>query len=276
MLHPELQKLLEFALGNGEISEKHRQVLHKKAKEVGQDIDELDLIIDGEVQKLKKEQGGEKQSNYACPNCGSAIPQSSIKCGFCGFEISKTTVTGGNFIEKLNQQLEEVNKRQAEAELADKWGLKAPAMAGISAAQQKASIISTFSMPNDKENLLEFFYFCDSNCDSHSKTFGIGVISKVNAILHPAWAGKAKLAYNKLKRFENEDDEIKDLIEKYKNKYHQEAKDMKEISINKNQGNGKAVLFGLNQTGVIIFFVLLFLCFPMCWLPFILPACKAG
>ena len=277
MLHPDLQKLLDFALESGEVTEKHRQILHNKAISLNQDIDELEMIIEGEINRLKKSKEGEKQKNHACPNCGSSIPSSSIKCGFCGFEISKTTVTGENFLEKLNHQFDEVNKRQAIAELDKGVGWRVgPGMPAINAATQKASIITTFTMPNDKENLLEFFYFCDSNCDSHKNTFGVDVVAKVNQVLHPAWAGKAKMAYNKLKRFENEDDEIRELIEKYKKKYHQDASDLKAVSINTSQGNGKAVLMGLNQTGVILFFALLFICFPTCWLPFIIPSCKAN
>lgn len=157
MLHPDLQKLLDYALQDGEISEKGREILHKKAIELGEDIDVLEMVIEVEVQKISKSKNNEKQINQTCPNCGNSIPISAIKCGFCGFEISKSTITGGNFIDKLNKQLEIINIRQAEAELADKWGLKSPLAAGINAAQQKATIISTFAMPNDKENLIEFF-----------------------------------------------------------------------------------------------------------------------
>lgn len=84
------------------------------------------------------------------------------------------------------------------------------------------------------------------------------------------------MAYNKLKRYAKEDDEVKELIENYKNKYHVDAKDMKQAIINKaqNQGNGKSVLFGLNQNGVILGVVLLLFCFPLCWLPFVLPKFK--
>jgi hypothetical protein len=39
---------------------------------------------------------------------------------------------------------------------------------------------------------------------------------------------------------------------------------------------GKAVFLGLNQTGVIVFIVLLVLCLPLCWLPFVIGSCKAG
>jgi len=37
---------------------------------------------------------------------------------------------------------------------------------------------------------------------------------------------------------------------------------------------GKAVFIGLNQTGLIAFILLLFFCFPLCWIPFIVDSCK--
>jgi len=37
----------------------------------------------------------------------------------------------------------------------------------------------------------------------------------------------------------------------------------------------EAVFLGLNQTGVIAFIILLLVCFPLCWLPFVLGQCKA-
>lgn len=274
MLHPDLQKLLNYALQDGEISNKERELLHKKANDLGEDIDLLEMVIEGELQKLKKSNEPEKQTNFACPNCGSSIPKSSIKCGFCGFEISKTTLTGEKYIEKLSQQLHEINVWQSEAEEKhNSW--TASTIPAIDAASKKASLISVFAMPNDKENLLELFYFCDNNADATSKlsrVFGSDTSGLINNHLHPAWAGKAKMAYNKLKRFANEDDEIKALIDEYKIKYNVAAEDMKQSRINK--GNGKSILFGLNQQGVILFIVLLLLCFPLCWLPFVITNLK--
>ena len=275
MLHPDLQKLLDFALESGEVTEKHRQILHNKAIALNQDIDELEMIIEGEIKRLKKSKEGEKQKNYACPNCGSSIPSSSIKCGFCGFAITRKQITGGEFIKKLNEEINQINKWQTEAEKThNTW--KASSTPLMDATYKKASVISTFTMPNDKENLLEFFYFCDTNYDAHSNTSRTNPSWLINNVLGPAWSSKAKLAYNKLKRFENEDDEIKELIENYKKKYYQDASDLKAVSINTNQGNGKAVMMGLNQSGVILFFILLILCFPTCWLPFVIPAFKAN
>ena len=37
---------------------------------------------------------------------------------------------------------------------------------------------------------------------------------------------------------------------------------------------GKAILIGLNQTGLIAFILLLFLCLPLCWIPFLMDSCK--
>lgn len=222
MLHPDLQQLLDFALESGEVTDKHRQILHNKAVAINENIDELDMIIDGEIKRFKKRQEGEKQTNYSCPNCGFSIPRSSIKCSYCGFEVSKSHATGENFIQKLNQQIEEVNKRHAEAELKNKWGLNTSAAS--SAAQQKASIISTFTMPSDKEHLLEFFFFCHGNYEGNYKGgfifFGAERMIQQNInIVAKAYQGKAKTAYEKLKRFVNEDEDIKNVVVQFKGKY---------------------------------------------------------
>jgi len=37
---------------------------------------------------------------------------------------------------------------------------------------------------------------------------------------------------------------------------------------------GKVVFAGLNQTGMIVFIILLVLCFPLCWIPFIMDGMK--
>jgi hypothetical protein len=39
-------------------------------------------------------------------------------------------------------------------------------------------------------------------------------------------------------------------------------------------GDNKAVFAGLNQTGMIVFIVLVLVCLPLCWIPFIMPSMK--
>jgi hypothetical protein len=38
--------------------------------------------------------------------------------------------------------------------------------------------------------------------------------------------------------------------------------------------DNKAVFAGLNQTGLIVFILLIFLCLPLCWIPFVVPSMK--
>jgi len=39
---------------------------------------------------------------------------------------------------------------------------------------------------------------------------------------------------------------------------------------------GKEVFLGLNQNGVILFIILLLVCLPLCWIPFIVDGMKAA
>ena len=39
---------------------------------------------------------------------------------------------------------------------------------------------------------------------------------------------------------------------------------------------GKEMFLGLNQSGLILFIVLIVLCLPLCWIPWVVDACKAA
>jgi hypothetical protein len=38
---------------------------------------------------------------------------------------------------------------------------------------------------------------------------------------------------------------------------------------------GKEMFLGLNQNGLIAFIVILVVCFPLCWIPWLIDSCKA-
>ena len=38
----------------------------------------------------------------------------------------------------------------------------------------------------------------------------------------------------------------------------------------------KAVFLGLNQTGLIVFIVLILFCLPLCWIPFLIDSMKGN
>ncbi len=48
-MHPEIDKLIDLALADGQITEKERNVILKKAAELGVDADEVEMILGGKM-----------------------------------------------------------------------------------------------------------------------------------------------------------------------------------------------------------------------------------
>lgn len=59
MYSEELESLIEAIVIDGEITEKERAVLHKRAEAEGVDVDELDIYVDAALSMVKKERGSE-------------------------------------------------------------------------------------------------------------------------------------------------------------------------------------------------------------------------
>lgn len=128
-----------------------------------------------------------------CKACGSTIPSDVLTCPFCNAEIIKTTATGGSYVQALQQRLIEIDGEDASSPKTAGRVL-ADALAGntvYARIAKKVSVIQTFQMPSDKEHLIEFFFYCDSNCEG---TSGLGL----EGPLKRAWYGKAKMALEKL------------------------------------------------------------------------------
>lgn len=82
----ELTDLVEEYLTDGIISAKERQVLLRKAEQLGIDVDEFDLYIDAQQQKVDQavDAAASKKRGKTCPFCGGTLPQLTEKCPHCG------------------------------------------------------------------------------------------------------------------------------------------------------------------------------------------------
>lgn len=56
MYNEELELLIEAALADGELTEKEKQILFKKAQSFGIDLDEFEMVLDARLLKKKKEE----------------------------------------------------------------------------------------------------------------------------------------------------------------------------------------------------------------------------
>jgi len=55
-MNPEVENLINMAIAKGEITEKDKEIILQKAERVGENLDEIELIINGKSALLKKEQ----------------------------------------------------------------------------------------------------------------------------------------------------------------------------------------------------------------------------
>ncbi len=105
-----LDNLIQEYLTDGIISAKERQVLLNKAQALGLNLDEVDLYIDAQEQKMQQsiEAAKNKRRGKTCPFCGSSIPELTDKCPNCGGNITpEASKELAKIIEHLESALED-------------------------------------------------------------------------------------------------------------------------------------------------------------------------
>lgn len=139
MYDEQLEKLIEMAIVDGELSAKEKLTLFKKAESLGIDLDEFELILDG---RLFERQQAIKNSNTSsttsaepaapaasaasaapttpksekfgdirkCPACGGIIGAAQAVCGDCGHAF--TNVGALSSVTKLHEQLLQIESEE--------------------------------------------------------------------------------------------------------------------------------------------------------------------
>ena len=88
MYSEQLETLIKNVLADGVITEKERAVLHKCAEAEDVDPDEIDVYIDGELDRIYNEQQKAKAQVRKCPACGEIIPVLTNICPSCGAAVN--------------------------------------------------------------------------------------------------------------------------------------------------------------------------------------------
>ncbi len=171
MYNEKLEQLIDAALADGELTEKEKQILFKKAQAMDIDLDEFEMVLDARLFKLQKEQSqaqvlsAPKSNKYGdvkkCPACGAIAETFKTTCSECGYTF--TNVETNHTITKLFEMLNEAEEKSKEDpktfiggfgrlfadELAGSFG-------GTKDFRRKKAIIQNFPIPNAKEDILEF------------------------------------------------------------------------------------------------------------------------
>jgi len=162
-MDPEIENLIDLALADGQITEKERAIILRKAEKLGEDIDEVEMVLEGKISKLtqtkNKGQSETKQGLVKkCPHCGAPAKSFSDKCDACGEDFRFNTL--GNLTDNLTDD-------------------------DLSNAKK----ISRQSIPINKEELIEFATYSFGNANNNA----LGLPER------NAWYSKFKEAKNKLK-----------------------------------------------------------------------------
>lgn len=159
MYSKELEELIDSVLADGVITDQERTVLRKRALACGEDPDEVMIIVDGRLAKMKKAASPttpatEKRGNIVkCPNCGAPIEAGAVKCEECGYVFTnvKANNTAKEFAIMLEQRIQKVRYD------GDKTNIN-----------KVNEFIKNYPLPTGKEDLLEFIASLDARRRSKS------------------------------------------------------------------------------------------------------------
>jgi hypothetical protein len=177
MYNEQLEKLIEMALMDGELTEKEKQVLFKKAEAMGVDLDEFEMVLEAKLYEKQQSMQQSTQTTAApksdkfgdvkkCPACGSMVQSFQTKCPDCGHEFSGIEANAS--VQKLFKMLDDVESQRDDKVTAGGvigglfknsigGGALSQALGGGSKTdKRKKEIISSFPVPNTKEDILEF------------------------------------------------------------------------------------------------------------------------
>ncbi len=128
MFNEQLEKLIEMALMDGELTEKEKQILFKKAESMGVDLDEFEMVLEAKLFEKQQEINAAQapvdtpppppvpESKAApksdklgdvkkCPGCGAITQSFTTKCADCGTEFRNVGASQNitKFFDKLNE-----------------------------------------------------------------------------------------------------------------------------------------------------------------------------
>lgn len=118
MYDEKLEQLIDAALADGELTEKEKQILFKKAQAMGVDLDEFEMVLDARLVKLQKAEA-EKTASSApksnkfgdvkkCPACGALVQSYQGVCPECGYAFEG--IDANSAVKELSNLLQKASK----------------------------------------------------------------------------------------------------------------------------------------------------------------------
>jgi hypothetical protein len=207
MYNEQIENLINLALADGELTEKEKQILFKKAEALGIDLDEFEMVLDAklfEKQTPKKTEistSAPKSDKLGdikkCPSCGSIAESFSLKCDECGYEFRN--VEANQSVKKLTEELARIDSEfHSETSIKSKSTFNDEVDEYITKEERRkeeeyrkkefykrqSEAIKNFPIPNTKDDILELLYFVTPKANEV-----VGIFS-LESIKANAWKNK--------------------------------------------------------------------------------------
>lgn len=93
-----IEMLIDMALADGMLTKKEEQVLLRKAKALGIDLDEFEIVLEAKLAQtrrieenaLKPSRTNKREDVRKCPACGELLDGVTVKCPACGYRFVET------------------------------------------------------------------------------------------------------------------------------------------------------------------------------------------
>lgn len=199
-MHPDIEKLITIAKESGEVTEKQKEIILRKAEKLGEDIDEVEMIL--ESLKLKRESAAKGQDTKLrkCPRCGAIVPAMEMKCPECGFSMEREADSSAfirDYISELQREFTKIDSRGGD------YYVK---------MNKKMTAIKGFTVPLTKQAQLMAFNFANSRYLSMCGR----ELCETEKAEKAAWLSKAKEFYSNIASMENNDSMTEQWLEKNK------------------------------------------------------------
>ena len=205
-MNPELEKLIDFALADGVITDKEREIIRKKAEKLGEDPDEAEMILDAKLAMQNKDAQAsspppfptpppvaaapptsppppsmpppstkQKSSKVGdimtCPACGSSVNAMELNCSECGHEFRN--VKGSSSLKSLKEDLKKADDEcmnfDRNSGKMSRWFTKLTQdveTRRCNSLKKQAGIIRAHSFETSKEEILEYLSYSTSQIKS--------------------------------------------------------------------------------------------------------------
>lgn len=210
-----------MALMDGELTEKEKQVLFKKAELMGVDLDEFEMVLDARlfekrqsVKTAAPSVAAPKSDKFGdvkkCPACGAIVASFMTKCSDCSHDFNNLQANVS--IQKLFEMLNEVESNRKIKEDSGIFGSLSKKISETyggtydELSKRKVEIIKNFPIPTTKNDILEFLSMAYPNAKKTGSFWNHNEPEvKAHNEMVPVWKNKCEQIIMKAK-FSMKDD----------------------------------------------------------------------